>query len=468
MPLFFQNDQRCCTQQNEWVFVPGTKKLRVYSTSQPTDVKVTSVDPLVTINGAYITFNGIDFLGSNYKGFTTDSMDRNNLIIQNCNIKYCAHAGISIQGNNILVENNVISEGNVYGMSVTYGSGSIVRGNTCQNNGIYLGMSEGGWTGLSSNLDVGGSINILVEKNRVINSGYVGIAYYGQYVTIKNNFIDTFCNVLDDGGGIYSYIGSERDPMVGNVMDGNVIINGIGAPYGVANNGFPTIGAGIYMDEQSSHIELKNNSIYNCSSYGFFNNLGFNINVHDNTVVGCTYSQYRINDWNDVTTYTLNNNIFVAKSGQGCLYISSGSNVIQNIGTLNYNRYARPINDTTIFEISQPNQSGNEMKTLTQWKTFSSQDANSNGSPISISTDNNLHFVYNETNTAKDFTLSTTFTDITNTTRSGTLTLQPYTSIVLLGAGTITETGGGSGVIHYIMSGTSRIVSGSNVVSITL
>jgi len=120
------------------------------------------------------------------------------------------------------------------------------------------------------------------------------------------------------------------------------------------------------------------------------------------------------------------------------LYITNGSNTIPSIGTLNYNYYARPIADNTVFEISQPNQAGNELKTLAQWKTFSGKDANSLGSPQSVASDNYINFVYNETAIAKSFTLSTSLKDITNTTRSGTLTLQPYTSVTLLGNGTIT------------------------------
>ena len=45
--FFIQNDSRTLDQQNEWYYNPTTHKLQIYSTSQPINVKVSSVDKLV-------------------------------------------------------------------------------------------------------------------------------------------------------------------------------------------------------------------------------------------------------------------------------------------------------------------------------------------------------------------------------------------------------------------------------------
>jgi hypothetical protein len=48
----------------------------------------------------------------------------------------------------------------------------------------------------------------IIEYNQVINSGYVGVQLGGDYSIVRNNLIDTFCFINDDGGGIYTYYGN--------------------------------------------------------------------------------------------------------------------------------------------------------------------------------------------------------------------------------------------------------------------
>jgi hypothetical protein len=49
--FFLQDDSRTLDTQNEWYYNGTTKKIRVYSTSQPTDVKVATVDKLFLLHG---------------------------------------------------------------------------------------------------------------------------------------------------------------------------------------------------------------------------------------------------------------------------------------------------------------------------------------------------------------------------------------------------------------------------------
>ena len=66
-------------------------------------------------------------------------------------------------------------------------------------------------------------------------------------------------------------------------------------------------------------------------------------------------------------------------------------------------------------------------------------DVNSKGTPLSSLVGvNDIHFVYNATTSNKTFTLSATMHDMSGAAYSGTITLSPYASTILLGAGTVT------------------------------
>ena len=61
--FIIQNDPRTLDVANEWYYNPSTKKLRIYSTSTPANVQISTVDNLVYISGYnYITFDNISFL----------------------------------------------------------------------------------------------------------------------------------------------------------------------------------------------------------------------------------------------------------------------------------------------------------------------------------------------------------------------------------------------------------------------
>jgi hypothetical protein len=477
--FFIQNNIQCLTQQNDWYYNPSTHKIRIYSTSQPSNVNVSSVETLVPIQTNYLTFNNITFTGANGCAFYCwDNSPRyNHITITNCSFISIGVNPIYVLINYLVTENNTIIDCNSGAIQSSYGTDVSIRYNNIQNIGIFSGMRRVTSPYELTNSAVSCAIasNFTVEYNTVKNVGYNAIDFYGDNILIKNNYVDTFCTVLDDGGGIYTFTGG-RSVMNNVIINGNIILNGIGVPYGeITRFG----AAGIYLDELSKNIEVYNNSVANTYMYGIqLNTVNGYCNVHDNTVYNASQYQYWSTYWGNGTVPTnnqVNNNIFVAKIStndggydyQKCIgyYFTpdTGHTLLKASFTANNNYYARPINDTKIAFINDDWPAA--FKTLAEWKTFSGQDANSHGSPQSVSTTNDIHFVYNETGTAKNFTLSTTFTDITNATHSGTLTLQPYTSIVLLGNGTITE--GGGATLKYIMSGSYRIMSGGSVITIT-
>ena len=117
---------------------------------------------------------------------------------------------------------------------------------------------------------------------------------------------------------------------------------------------------------------------------------------------------------------------------------NSLSGTVGAFGTSDRNYYVRPIDDNLSFYVYEGGGGGSGYKTLAQWKTFSGQDANSNKSPVTVSTVNDLHFIYNSTNTVQQYILSALMVDVTNAGFYGTINVNPYTSLVLIGSGTVT------------------------------
>lgn len=85
--FFIQNDARTLDTQNEWYYNPSTKKIRIYSTSQPTGVLLATLDDLIyAVYKSYIVFDGISFTGANTDAFYLG--DLSNSTIQNCSFDF--------------------------------------------------------------------------------------------------------------------------------------------------------------------------------------------------------------------------------------------------------------------------------------------------------------------------------------------------------------------------------------------
>jgi hypothetical protein len=441
---FIQNDIRCCNQQNEWYYNPSTKKLRVASAQQPVNVNVASIDNLITINGNYVRFENISCTGANICGiYSWNSPHMQGITITNCAFNQIGYSAIYVMIDNLSIEGNSITESNCNAISAVLGTNVNVRNNTIQNIGVLVGMRNSFPDPLSLaniTIELYGSKNCVTEYNIIKNVGYSGIS--ASNALIKNNFIDTFCTVLEDGGGIY---GSRNSKIMGNV-----VLNGIGTPYGVANR-LPA--AGIYLDQGSQDVEISYNTVANCYMYGLFIASLGNVNSHHNTAYNNSEIQYRSVFWgwagtSPTTTDQVKQNIFVAKTKEGtdisskqkCLgfyFVNSSGNSSDNPGvilkstTLDSNYYARPIGDDKVIAINVPNWN-DCWKALGEWQSYSGKDPHSHKSAQALNSINDFQFEYNATKTAKTIPLTQPMIDVKGTRYAGSITLQPFTSLVLM------------------------------------
>ena len=458
--FFIQQHTSTLDVQNEWYYNPSTKKLQIYSTSEPVDVKVPTIDKIFSItNKQYITLKNINFTGGNYGvNINTTTSDTSRYIsilncefenigldgvnfqktvdvsIDNCNFKninYCAiNNWISIKSRNTTITNNVIDS--VYwivgGTTMTWiSAGILINADPC-----------------------------LVQYNKISNTGKESIKFSGTNINIVNNLLINSGLTLCDGGAIYTYNSAGRAGKECNI-DGNIIINPIGSYLGVPGYANDSTGymQGIYLDSESKYVNVTNNTI-NGGNYSLYASNGNNHNKWiGNTAFNPAKACFRMNNImvppaKEDSIYAnvfKRNKLIVGKVNTGeetvfpnvsddplCMYLISNWDDVQGFFTeIDSNYYSRPqLEDTLSIRIISTGGYSNFMS-LSTLKSYIGQDANSKISPDQlVSSDNDMKFYYNENKTVKIITLEAgMWIDVEGNIYSDTVSLQPFTSLVV-------------------------------------
>ncbi|MEZ5104291.1 MAG: T9SS type A sorting domain-containing protein [Draconibacterium sp.] len=327
--------------------------------------------------------------------------------ISNNNINGTNQEAISIRAANSVVEENNISDVSVFEELGLTGAG--------------LGM------GISVNGD-----NTKVRYNRIQNIGYSGISITGQNLIIEYNYIDNICTTLIDGGGIYSYTGSDvtKPGIAGTVIRNNIITNGTGSgkSYGSDKNGCNAI----YMDHGTRDVIIENN-ILAWNSIGIMLHESSNINVKGNTVFDAyillLYAmQYQSN--------IIKNNIFCTldRNGTTSWWKDSHQRIVFQTqgakGIYDYNKYVSHYNSTRIFD---SNGDGN-FESFPTWQAGTGQDINSSCDISLLSTGVTEKIYINDTKQDKTYSLgSSQFKDIYGNVLTKSFVLKPFTARILIG-----------------------------------
>jgi len=440
--FFFENSPNLLDKFGEWYYNPSTHKLRVFlGSSSSYAVKASVVDTLVKASSkSYTTLDNISLQGAN-----TDAVSvygGSNFTIKNCDILYSGRDAVRIAATTgFKVDKCYINYSNNRGINgfQTNTTAQTITNNIIRNTGMFPGM---GWKNSYNGVLIGIEANTkgsVIENNKVINAGYHGIRFYGDSTVVKNNYVDSFCINKDDGGGIYTWNGSDATH-TGIKVQNNIVLHGIGAPEG--SNSIDREAQGIYIDDNANGIEVTGNTVANCRKGVFLHN-GRNIVLSDNTFYNNAYASIKtgFNDGPGITGCKIMNNIFFAKlSTQLCTYLTSMSNDIDNIGTFDSNYYCRPIfepngiktSSSTTGGIIRVSTSGTTYYSLDTWKTSYGKDAHSHKTAITVADTNKIDFKYNATNISKTISLSGTWMGVDGKSYSGSIKLAPHSSIILI------------------------------------
>lgn len=437
---FIQNDVRCLNLANEWYYSSGTKKLSIYSTTAPTNVKIPALDQAIDINGENnITIRNLQIQGFNSIGINTTSQSGINII--NCDFSFIGVRGIYgyPNSNDLTVTGCTLTDMGSQGIHAGSSSNAYIANNSLMRTGHFPGMGSNGddsYTGIISNGDDGQVLN-----NSIQYTGYCGIRWDGNSSVIKNNFVNMHNYVKDDGGGIYCYpnqLGPVNQAFTTRTIEGNIVINGIGAVAGGEPSSNDSEGYSIYTDGTSPDINIINNTMAN-AQLGLFMNGSHQMLVRGNTIYNHKRGLYLIN-YNPsigIADITVRANKFIAKEAtQYAAYYEPAASTMPASFDADSNIYARPVDDDDCIWYDA---SGvNNYVTLAQWKASafaSGEDAASTKSPIAISAPTALRFDYNADSTTANVNLRGQYLDFNGTPISGTITLEAHTGSVLMKTG---------------------------------
>ena len=456
--FFLQDDARTLDVQNEWYFNPTSKKIRIYSAYSPVNVQISTLDTLVYIvNKSNFTFDGIDFTGSNRRAFNIGSTS--NVTIKNCGFYFHGlHAiwGGNNYGTNALnfnFSNNTVRNVNstVIVLAPEFVS-PYIGYNKFTSCGIHYGMfknpdSRFDWGAAFGVINVGHGVHgMVVEYNKIDSTGYTGISWaLANNVRVNNNEVSNFCLLLMDGAGIYMYGG---DANYGNKIYNNIVYNGFADNSGTPVEGSKTerLAHGIYLDGgldgNTKNVEVYNNTCFNNQLIGIYGNGISNCKIYGNTCYNNGTNQMQFSSNDPIVSTTRNNsvtnNILVSRtSSQQLVQFDTRYASIDFFDVLDNNYYARPISDTKSFSVSLNNYTNWNNYTFAEWKAYSGYDANSKGSPKTVSDVNDIRFEYNATSSNKTVSLDANYIDVKNVSYNGSITLAPYTSVVLIRNGAL-------------------------------
>ena len=230
---FIQRSASTLDDFGDWHHDNSNGKLYMYfGAENPNNhiVKISTLDRGI-YNWAYdyISVDNIRFEGANAEAFYGYNSPSHQTI-QNCEIYFSGKDAIYIHYPfYCLIDNNVIDFTNSTAINATsyHSDGSTrISNNTITNTFTFPGMGHPG-DGTTVAIAANGH-NGIIENNTIINTGYLPINYGGRNTIVRNNYINTYCYIKDDGGGIYTY----ADNFTGKQVLNNIILNAIGAPNG--------------------------------------------------------------------------------------------------------------------------------------------------------------------------------------------------------------------------------------------
>ncbi|AEE53280.1 right-handed parallel beta-helix repeat-containing protein [Haliscomenobacter hydrossis] len=370
--FFIQNHLQTLDKFGEWFYNSSTKKLYVFLGNTATanvTVQVGTVNLLVEPRASHLVLDNLTLTGANQYNVYGEWANLQNLRIKNSQILFSGIDAIKLsQRLNFVLENCTIAHSNSKAVNLNYNNlRPTLRNNKIINTGIFPGMIVDG----QSYAVVSTSKGLVAEYNTITNSGYVGIRFTGDSNLVKNNLIDRFCTVLDDGAGIYTWTGGQNMTYNKRSIIGNIIVNGIGAPEGTNR---PDIFAaeGIYLDDNSTNVEISGNSVAHCRNNGIYVHNSRNLQILNNTFFnnGVQFTTVHDDLGQAISNLTISNNKFFSKKpDQINALLRSKANDFQNIGSFSGNYYARPLDDNmTIF-------TQNYKTNTKQWYSFKSWQA---------------------------------------------------------------------------------------------
>lgn len=366
---FIQSHLSTLDQPGEWFYQPASKQIYLFLKpgANPMSLKVTVsvLDAGLRIaNAENIVIDHLAFEGQRLAGIIVNN--GRNISLQDVAIRSSGKNGLEmINTENPCVVNSDIINSNNNGVEWHNNTGGIFSHNIIEKTGLRPGRGgngDGNYIGLNITADQPQDGRNLFEYNKIDSTGYIGIDFRTGNTIIKNNNISNFCLTKDDGGGIYTW----QNTLGYNIVENNTIANGVGTGEGTMH---PTelYANGVYIDDRSSHILVKNNIIHDCATSGIFlhnakvitligNQLFENGNVLSNKEKGQLYirtdtlGQFGGNY--DLQLEVIGNKMMASDVVSYCVYLSADAKRhMRHLGTFTQNEFTAGRSQQAVAEL---------------------------------------------------------------------------------------------------------------------
>ncbi len=371
-------------------------------------------------------------------------------------------------GRNLRIQDNLITGANSRGL-LAYSVESEFVGNTVRDIALIPQLGHQGMgcgfdtTGECTESGDGMSLlwanvapdhtarNNVVRGNRLQNIGMNGIDIYGRHHLIENNVVDDACQSKGDCGGIrvYGQDNLATTPTHDVEVRGNIVRGTLGNTDGVHPFFDDLFGFGIYLDNWVRDILAEDNTVTGSSWVGLIYRLASGIG-RDNTLYDNVDSDYgtELSVIGSSTVEITDNTLFPIGFLRESFRVSDLSVLAASDG----NRFFSPYDATSIWdETLAGNPEFDDRLTLAEWQNHSGHDATSSTQWYTLSAGDppRSELFVNDTDAVHVLPLVGSYLDLDQQPVSGSLTLQPYSSRVLIrdGSGSIFADGFESGDI---------------------
>ena len=315
---FFQRDARTLDKDGEWWHNEKGNKLRVFfGNNNPAvyNIQIATIDTLIFnkfLNN--LTISDLSFYGSGKKAIFSYGGSR--ITIKNCDVINSGAEAITAKfALNVTIDNCVTTNSLGSGIKTTNNENEIcnvlVKNCTATNTAYIVGMETSGEYNSGAGIACERGDSITIQNNTIINTGYVGIIWQGNNVSIKYNYINTFCTLRDDGGGIYTVenAGSNLPTRTNRKIISNIMINGRGNNNGT-NKPNGNSARGLYFDLGTRSVLADSNTVANVVGGGFHGNNNASLTITNNVFFNTNgYSSQRFADAPSVRNMTIKKNI---------------------------------------------------------------------------------------------------------------------------------------------------------------
>ncbi|WP_439699181.1 hypothetical protein ACFGVS_14730 [Mucilaginibacter sp. AW1-7] len=444
---FIQNHPSTLDMMGEWYFNPSTKKMLMYFGSAGPNglvVQASTIDTLVTLNDSKnITIENIVIEGANETAVTVNRAS--GIILKGCNILYSG--GNAITATNVdgfTIDSGKIAETLNNAFTCPTCSHTSITNNTIINTGLIPGMGKSGESTYNAinicNANNTSAIvkfgsNNLIAYNRISNTGYLPVNFNGDSITIKNNIIDHFAINKDDAGGIYIWTSPNNPEYTGRKILGNIISYGMEARNGTDHGRYqsqstmPWTANGIYIDDNASNIEIKDNTLFNNNGSGIFIHNAKKIDISNNVICNNHVQLFMAHSSNFVKSVVkdnlISNNILASNDSSQAIgdFRAIDNDEIEKMGLFNNNKYIHSKLDKGI-NLAAQNKLHRTLN-ITQWKLSHSNDSDDQTAGDSFI------LKYNDTKLTKVIRLDGTYFDTNNIKYTNAITLKPFCSVIL-------------------------------------